>query len=369
MPPFEPIPLIGIFLEEIAAFRLRCFFFGVSNMQDKILASNSLRRTVQFYLKCFFLFLFVFSVKDVHAEQEKRNLKQFQEYFKDTLLVIYYANPHFETIDFLKELYSPVFKNIVFYGDRTQYVDVGEFDHKYEDGDYGKYRIVYTRNGHYLSRWIKDTLVNYPGYAGYIFLQNDCILQFWNFLNLDKNKIWFGTNVTWHLGFEKQPQPKCMSVNQTTDPEYAGWFNTGAGMPQLKNIFRRLSPLGLDEEKAMLSANFGENGAAWYMVDCFYFPGRFAGKIERLCDLFDRVFCEISIPTMLGAVDYLQNWEEMSFWWTCFNAGDLLRQAHDPKYHWMHPLKFSYQESRDFARRIFNENFYDIVDDMNLSQQ
>ena len=62
--------------------------------------------------------------------------------------------------------------------------------------------------------------------------------------------------------------------NQTTDREYAGWFNTGAGMPQLKNVFRRLSAFGLDEEKAMLSANFGENGAAWYMVDCFYFPGR-----------------------------------------------------------------------------------------------
>lgn len=313
------------------------------------------------YLKCFCLFLFVISVNDARAEQEKRNLKEFQEYFKDVLLVIYYANPHFETIDFIKQLYGPVFKNIVFYGDRTEHVDIGEFDHKNEDGYYGEYRIVYTRNGYYLSRWIKDALVNYPGYAGYIFMQNDVLMQFWNFLNLDKNKIWFGVNTAWHPGVGEQPKPKCIAINQTTDSQYMGWFNTAAGMPQLTKVFRHMSELGLEEEKAMLSANFKENGAGWYMVDLFYLPGRFAPKIMRLCGLYDRVFCEISIPTMLGSVDYLHNWEEMPHWWTCFNSGDLLKEAHDPRYYWMHTLKFSYEENRNFARRIFNENFYGIL--------
>lgn len=328
-------------------------------MHEKNRAVNSLCMTIQFYLKCFCLFLFVFSVKDAHAEQEKRNLKQFQEYFKDILLVIYYANPHFETIDFLKQLYSPVFKNIVFYGDRTQHVDIGEFDHEYEDGDHGRYHIVYTRNGYYLSRWIKDVLISYPGYAGYIFMQDDCIMQFWNFLNLDKNKIWFNATAAWHPGYEEQPQQKCMTINQTTDPQYTGWFNTAAGMPQLENMFGRL----FDEERAMLTANFRENGAAWYMVDFFYFPGRFAGKVLRLCNLFDRVFCEISIPTMLGSMDYLQNWEELPHWWSCFNSGDTLKQEHNPNYYWMHPLKFSYEQNRSFASKLFHEQFYDILED------
>jgi len=294
--------------------------------------------------------------------QKTHNLKQFQEYFKDVLLVIYYANPHFETIDFIKQLYSPVFKNIVFYGDRTQHVDIGEFEHEYEDGDYGKYRIVYTRNGYYLSRWIKDVMINYPGYAGYLFMQDDVLLQFWNFLNLDKNKIWFGATCAWHPGYGEKPQQKCITINQTTDPQYMGWFNTGCGMPELKNMFGHLLELGFDGEKAMLSANFKENGAAWYMVDTFYFPGRFARKALRLCDLFDKVFCEMSIPTMLGAMDYLQNWEELPQWWSCFNSGDMLREAHDPKYYWMHPLKFTYQVNRDFARRVFNEQFYDTLE-------
>ena len=329
-------------------------------MHNKILSTNSLRMTVQFYLKCSCLFLSVFSVKTAHAEHEKRNLKQFQEYFQDILLVIYYANPHFGSIDFEKQLYSPVFKNVVFYGDRTQYVDIGEFQHEDENGDYGKYHIVYTRNGYYLSRWIKDVLIEYPGYAGYIFMQDDCIMQFWNFLNLDKNKIWFNAIATWHAGYEDQPRHKAITINQTTDPEYVGWFNTAAGMPQLKKVFRYLSDFGLDKEIAMLSANFKENGAAHYMVDFFYLPGRFAEKTLRLCDLFDRVFCEISIPTMLGAMDYLQNWEELSYWWSCFNSGDSLKQYHDPKYYWMHPLKFSYEINRNFALKVFNEQFYDV---------
>lgn len=298
-----------------------------------------------------------------YAENQKTNkLKQYQEHFKDTLLVVYYANPHFETIDFLKQLYSPVFKNIVFYGDRTQHIDIGEADHQYEDGFYGKYNIVYTRNGYYLSRWIQDVMIRHPGYEGYIFMQDDVLFQFWNFLNLDKNKIWFGANAAWHPGYEPQPQEKCITINQITDPQYMGWFNTGAGMPQLKKMFAKLSEYGLDDESAMLAANFGENGAAWYMVDMFYLPGRFAGKVLRLCDLFDRVFCEMSIPTMLGAMDYLHNWEELPHWWSCFNSGDKLKEAHDPKYFWMHPLKFSYKENRDFARRVFNEQFYDTLE-------
>jgi hypothetical protein len=113
----------------------------------------------------------------------------------------------------------------------------------------------------------------------------------------------------------------------------------------------------------MLTANFKENGAAWYMVDFFYLPGRFARKALRLCDLFDRVFAEICIPTMLGAMDYLQNWEEIPFWWSCFNSGDRLRQEHDPNYYWMHPLKFSYEINRNFALKVFNEQFYDILED------
>jgi hypothetical protein len=297
-------------------------------------------------------------MKNVHAEHEKRDLKQFQEKFKDVLLVIYYANPHFETIDFLKGLYSPVFKNIVFYGDRTQHVDIGEADHPYEDGDHGKYRIVYTRNGYYLSRWIKDVMVHYPGYAGYLFMQDDVVMQFWHFLSLDKNKIWFGSNTPRHPLYEEW-SPKCIMINHTTDPQYNHWFNTGAGMPPLKNMFGRL----FDEERVMLSANFKENGAAWFMVDLFYLPGRFAGKALRLCDLFDKVFCEITIPTMLGCMDYLQNWEVLPFWWACFDSGEKLKQAYDSMYYWMHPLKFSYKENRDFARRIFNEQFYDILDE------
>lgn len=339
-------------------------------MHDNILAANPLRKTIQFYLKLSCLFLFGFSVNNAHAEHEKRNLKQFQEYFKDILLVVYYANPHFQTIDFEKQLYSPVFKNIVFYGDRTQHVDIGEFDHENEDGDYGRYHIVYTRNGYYLSRWIKDVMINYPGYEGYIFTQDDVLMQFWNYLNLDKNKIWFGATTPWYQHYDAEPSfskehphKKFLSVNQTTDSKYEGWFNTECGMPQMKNVYTRLSELGLDKEKAMLTANFKENGAAHAFVDLFYIPGRFAGKIQRLCNLYDRVFCEISIPTMLGSVDHIQNWEEMPNWWSCFNAGDQLKEAHDPKYYWMHPMKFSYENNRKFALKVFHEQFYDVLDD------
>lgn len=320
-------------------------------------------------------FLTLVSIARVgHAEDQRpRDIKVYQEYFKDILLVIYYSHPHYETIDFELLLYSPVFKNIVFYGDRMQYAD-SEFDHEYEDGDHGNVRIVYTRHGYYLSKWIKDVLTHYPGYKGYLFMQDDVLMQFWHFLNLDKNKIWFGTNIARHSDFEKslnqnrewinsehvpRHYPHIM-VNQTTDSQYTHWFNTGCGMPQLKKMFADLLRLGLYEERAMLSANFKENGAAWYFVDFFYLPGRFAKKALRLCDLFHRVVGEIAVPTMLGAMDYLQNWEELPFWWDS-NSVDRLKNEYEPHYYWLHPLKFSYERNRTFAWELFQEQFYNIL--------
>ena len=46
-------------------------------------------------------------------ERESRGIEFYQEYFKDILLVIHYNHPFYESMEFEKSLYSPVFKNIV----------------------------------------------------------------------------------------------------------------------------------------------------------------------------------------------------------------------------------------------------------------
>lgn len=312
-------------------------------------------RTLLTYCVClsFFLLTNVGHTKN----QTTNNLKLCQEYFKDILLVICYNHPYYETIEFEKSLYSPVFKNIVFYGDRTEHLDADEFNH-HEDGDRGDVRIVYTRNGYYLQKVVADVLRRHPSYAGYIFMQDDVLMQFWRFLSLDKNKIWFGQN---SLG--KINNDSCFNqilTNRIDALNYDWWFNTTAGIPEIKKLLPQLS----QKEKAMLATNFGENTLPGHPSDFFYIPKRFSEQTIRLCDLFSRVFVEIATPTMLGCMDYMTNWEELlPHYWTFYdNLSDRLFKTYRPDFFWLHSCKFSIKGNRDFARRIFNEQFYDPLE-------
>lgn len=192
----------------------------------------------------FTLVVFFIMIVDASVCAEKYNSDNIREYFSDILLIIHHNHPYYKNIPFEKQLYSKFFRNIVFYGDREVHPEV---------------TIVDTRWGYYYTKVVVDVLEKYPEYAGYIFMQDDVLMQFWHYLNLDKNKIWFGYN-----------EPSKFNVNRIADPEYTWWFNTTAGMPVLKKILPELN----DESRSMLASNFGEGAAAGYAADFFYLPGR-----------------------------------------------------------------------------------------------
>ena len=127
-------------------------------------------------------------------------------------------------------------------------------------------------------------------------------------------------------------------------------------MPEIKKILPQLS----DSERSILAANFGENAAAGYPCDFFYLPARLSVQTMRLCNLFSKVFCEIAIPTILGSMDYLNNWEDLPHYWT-FHGNYVGRQftEYNTQYYWFHPFKFSIEENRNFILNIFHTDFYD----------
>ena len=95
--------------------------------------------------------------------------------FDGTLLVIHYNFPFYDSIEFLKELYEPVFgKNIVVYGPE----------------EHPGVHAVPTYKGWYFSRVVSDCYKRFPNYEGYVFLQDDCLLHYWNWKKLDTNSFY-----------------------------------------------------------------------------------------------------------------------------------------------------------------------------------
>ena len=339
-------------------------------------------------------FVFIFSlfsttIKAYGQEEEihKYNLKTTQDHFSKILLVIYYNHPYFNTIDYLKQLYSPIFKNIVIYGDRTQTVDTGEADHINEDGKHGDIHIVYTRSGYYYTKLMENVLENFPDYEGYIFLQDDCMMQFWKLLQLDKEKIWYGgdglldRNSELCIKLEKEKKSQCgdslMDENPETynragyryylchkdEPHPQNWFNTTAGLPEVIKILPYLTV----SEKENLDNSFGKDRFAWYPCDFFYLPGHFSKQASKLCKMFPKVFCEISIPTLLGCLDPMQNWEQLFHFWRGHDNNQISSNYH-PEMFFIHPLKYSMQFNRDFTLSVFQKYFYNNLENGEMNE-
>jgi len=274
--------------------------------------------------KFIFLFLFpLFFFNPIQAENSSQ--EALREKFSDVLLVVHYNHPYYQSIPFIKEIYSSIFPNIVFYGEHA----------------HPEVHVVSTYIGYTFSRVVSDVFDRFPGYEGYIFLQDDCLMNFWNYSRLDTDKIWF----------------RCNCSNQfihadINDPSTHGWwFASSCGMEQVKPALKQIT----HEEAAQLEKNHGRNQVVGQMCDMFYIPGKFSEQAGTLSRVFSNVFCEIAIPTLLSCIDDIDNWEVLNSLWapqceTVFNG-------YSPQYDWVHPLKFSSEIYRNFVREQINLNF------------
>jgi hypothetical protein len=240
-----------------------------------------------------------------------------QEKFQDTLLVIHYNHPYYDSIPFLRGIYGDIFPNIVFYGEMAD----------------PQVTPIPTKHGYTFIRVVEDVLIHYPSFEGYLFLQDDCFLQFWNFAECDGDKIWY--NPTQSADFQKAP---------ATANSNAGWFwwNTEWGLKALRKVY----PLLTAQDFIMLARNHGPNCVVGAVCDMFYIPKRLASKTLRLAPLFRDVFCEIAVPTLLSCIEELQQWQHLSQLWA---IPPIAFEQCEPSLHWIHPLKFSAQSNRDFV--------------------
>jgi len=283
------------------------------------------------------LLLFLINTEDVYSsQQENKN--------DDVLLVVHYNHPYYESMEFIKNLYSSIYPNIVFYGEKKAQ-DVIE---------------ITTHIGFFFSRVVADALVRFPDYKGYLFLQDDVLMNYWNYSNLDKEKIWFSISLytpqmdippSWDTNYNRKRASEefyyAKADGSDSDDWY--WWKKPSGLHPAMRAFRRLKP----KDRLILERNIGSNRLAAMVCDMFYLPKKFSQDAIRLSKIFKNVFCEISIPTMLNCLDDISNWELLKALWGFGGGGDVY---YPMDIHWAHALKFSRSIDRDFAERIIKEN-------------
>jgi hypothetical protein len=240
--------------------------------------------------------------------------------FDNVLLIINYNHPYYQSIDFLKEVYGYVFPNIVFYGEK-------------EDP---RVKVISHHFGWWGQGVLADAMQCWPDYEGYICVQDDCFMNFWNFARLDMNKIWL-----------------CEIENtiplDAPQNFWWQWWNKSCGQPAVVAAFNQLTK----EQKEKLAKSIGPERIGFTYHDFIYVPGRLREGFINFCNIFSNppVFVELAIPNILMLLDEKDQWEHLNLFWGGF--GDV--REYTTQFDWFHPIKFSSQSNQEFIRKIVNQ--------------
>ncbi|MBA3721051.1 MAG: hypothetical protein H0W88_01450 [Parachlamydiaceae bacterium] len=274
-----------------------------------------------FLLQILALHVTTFSCSAVESE------KKINDYFKNVLLIINFNHPYYDNIEFLKEIYGPYFPNIVFYGDTP-------------NPKYPEINIVNHNGGYFIHKAISHAMQKWPNYKGYICCQDDCFMNFWNFTRLDKNKIWLHQYWTASLKSKDHWWP---------------WWNRPDGFFAAVKAHKKLP----DQSRKMLEKNCGQNNFAFTWADFVYFPNKYRKEFIKTSQHFNKpnVFIEIAIPTIILCMEDYENIEKLNpCWGGTINSIDLA--SYSDAVDWLHPLKFSKIENREFIKQVVMNKFH-----------
>ena len=231
--------------------------------------------------------------------------------FKDILLVIVYNYPFYDSIPHLSALYRPAFPHLLFCGPPHNTSRPGILTVNIYRGLLG-YEC--------LGRAIRE----HPGYRGYFYISDDVILNYWNFPDFDRDKIWESS-----FSFGSTPVYEPASTNWYWWISPYGLNNCRRACEDVANMNLGAKKLNVKYHLSTLSKN--SNGSLRCFSgrsDILYIPRKHAKAFSILSGTFyDRkVFLEIAIPTIIRFLERNENIGRLSGYYI---PGDVRRS--DPR--------------------------------------
>jgi hypothetical protein len=273
------------------------------------------------YIKNLFLGLFVvlqlMFVTNIYASDHEQDA-----FGEDILLIINYNFAYYNSIPFLKKIYGNFFSNIVFYGPKKD----------------PQVELCEHHEGWYSYQAISDAMQKFPGYQGYLFVHDDCFINFWNFSRFDKEKIWiveggwFSSNQPW------------------------GWWNKPCGIAAYKKVYNDLDY----HYKLLLTENNQGEEPVRAFSDIAYIPGKYSKETIELCNICTKqgLFLEIAIPTICFCLDYVENLELVKGVRLWGNDRENPQKFYNKSIDFIHPLKFG---TRPELKNFLETQVIDVI--------
>ena len=233
----------------------------------------------------------------------------------------------------LHALYAPAFAHIVFTGEPAY------------DASRLPYRFVVctgSRNGWHFQTCFADVVARVRARTGYLFTNDDCIVNHWTLHTLNLRRFWLsphGTNV------EDVSGAACPVRWHWSNPEVCA----GA-----KRAYAALAPA----HRAQLARNMGgEHRIPGAFADIFYVP---SPLVSPLVDVMTRtgfrrgVIMEITVPSVMLALvprDEVEWFTQGGVLWGSDRAA--WKRIYSPALQFIHPIKFSEPDAAAFIVGTF----------------
>ena len=206
------------------------------------------------------------------------------------MLIFHY--PFYETLPLIKSNYEGAFPQIVVCGS----LDSNIYD----------IMVVELVKGYLGYECLGKAIRLHPGFRGYLYLNDDMIVNWWNFLQLDKDKVWLGATLDTHKGFE---------VNSRPIPKEWKYGRLPKVPESCEAAFREIQSNKLIGSRAMAVHHrntLNKTLCIRVWSDMFYVPGRLSDVFQTLSAIFfkNKVFLSTGVATSLSMLDLYENWEK-----------------------------------------------------------
>ena len=264
-----------------------------------------------------------------------RNLHFHKLKLSEVLIAVNFNHPHYENIEILEIFYEPIFAKRIYCGpEPNEKYNITVISHP--KGQYGWYGF----------ECLGAAIRQHPDYRGYLYANDDMVVNWWNFIELDTNKVWDGKRADLGKAAEMgKPPPCCWS-----------WWRLKHNF--LKRCEEALKEAESKKSELKLQRHFEayfHNTKGKYLCpnvwsDLFYIPGRFSQAFSSLSAIFfkHKSFLETSSATILTMMDKQENRLNLDglympdkFGFENFDSGVRFAEAYSLRQMFIHPVKIA----------------------------
>ncbi len=260
-----------------------------------------------------------------------------KQFFDDILVMVNFNFPHYEVLPLFLDINGQFFNDIIVVGS-TPFSPRGPTSRV-------KFFLYNTSEGERAHEAFHQVVLAHPGYAGYLWLNDDVLVNVYRLAQLSKSSMWLAREVAHGDGFPYgYDWPYMHVLDDHTD--VWNWWNRADG----KNACSALYAYQEDIDHVYIRAieRLTRSHACFHMwSDLFYLPADARVRFLDLAPFFDRskMHMEAAFTTMARMLfeGYFVgiNYLDMIYLWEGLRELDIARLLITPSVDAAHPLKLS----------------------------